>query len=125
MSLAKKEMLVILEDIQVVLEWISLLSSLSYFIMTGDLVDSKIITNVIELLETMMGFKPSELGELQIPNFLNPTFRKENWIRKYSAHVVSVREIVSIRDAEYVHGDGDLGNDDPETHLWRAKRLVK
>ena len=123
--LSTKELTTGLQDCQICLEWISLLASIAYYKIKYNFSEENLTSPLKDSIETLLGFVPEQLPSIQTPLFLSPTHRKNKWMTIMGMDVFTFQFMTSIKEAKFVHIDGDLGNDDPETHTWLSKKDIK
>jgi len=123
--LSTKELTTGLQDCQICLEWISLLASIAYYKIKYNFSEENLTSPLKDSIETFLGFVPEQLPPIQTPNFLSLAHRKNKWMTIMGMDVITFRFMTSIKEAKFVHIDGDLGNDDPETHGWLSKKDIK
>ena len=124
-QLPKKELVKGLDDAQTLFEWISALASLINHAQRIYLYDKEFEMQVTESLTVLLGFTPEALGEIQTPNFLSPFLRTQKWMEIMGMDILRFRAMKSIKEAIYVHNDGDIGNDDPKSHGWLSRDTDK
>ena len=123
--LSTKELTTGLQDCQICLEWISLLASIAYYKIKYNFSEENLTSLLKGSIETFLGFVPEQLPSIQTPLFLSPTHRKNKWMTIMGMDVITFRFMTSIKEAKFVHIDGDPRNDDPETHGWFLREVDK
>ena len=116
-NLNKKELIKGLEEIQVIFEWISLLASMTYSFLYYGLKDEVLKSRVTKNIVGVLGFTPEYLDNIQTPNFVSPAMRKQKWVEIMGMDILSFRAMTSIKQARYMHTDGDTGNDLSLIHI--------
>jgi hypothetical protein len=119
--LSPQELILGVKDCQICFEWMSVLASLAYYKLTNDFSEEAFVSPLKDSIETVLGFVPVPLSSIQTPTFLSPAHRKKKWMDIMGTDIFTLRLMTSIKEAKFVHIDGDLGNDDPESHAWFSK----
>ena len=102
-------------------ELLSVVASLVFFQIRFQLGDKDLKLKIKQIILGILGWEPEPLHPIQTPNFLSPRLRKKAWLTTLGMDVLSFRMMDSIQEAKYVHIDGDVGNDNPKTHVWYSK----
>lgn len=105
-------------------EFLSVVASLVFFQLRFQTGDKDLKLKIKQSISEILGWEPELLPPIQTPNFLSPRLRKKAWLTTLGMDVLSGRMMNSIQEAKYVHMDGDLRNDNPETHVWYAKDIA-
>jgi len=121
-DLTKKEALEMIDNCLLILEFISNTASLALGILKGTFQENNIIKNNISSgIELILGWTPPVLPLIQTPNFLSPVKRKSAWGDLLGTDPTNLIPLEFIREAEYIHVDGNPNNDDPSNHMWVSK----
>lgn len=123
-SINNKILRTTIEESLNILEWFSQIATTSLFALNLNM-DPKDLQELSEIVVSFLGWEPEPLPKIQTPNFLSPALRKKAWIRTLGFDILTLSAIDSPKDAVYMHMDGDLANDDPETHIWYAKNTAE
>lgn len=108
----------VIDDCLFCFELLSFLASVVFFKHHSGLGDETFTTQIKDCIIMILGWEPEPLPSIQTPNYLSPALRKKAWINTLGMDVLSFSMMDSIQEAKYVHIDGDLGNDNPKTHIW-------
>ena len=111
----------VIDDCLYCFELLSLVASLVFFKLHFKLGDAQLFNMIKKKIIEILGWEPEPLPSIQTPNFLSPRLRQKAWLSTLGMDVLSGSMMDSIKEARYVHIDGDVGNDDPETHVWYSK----
>lgn len=122
-DLPKRVFIEIMDDWYEFLEWISLISELTFYQLIGIHLEDDIIEDIKEAIVKFLGWIPETLPEIQKPNFLSPNLRKEAWEKILGFDIVRFKAFNSINEAKYIHIDGNIDNDNPENHIWMPKDI--
>ena len=114
----------VIDDCLYCFELMSLIASLVFFHHRAQVEDKPFTIQIKDSIIQILGWEPEPLPSIQTPNFLSPKLRKKAWFNTLGLDVLSGRMMDSISEARYVHMGGDLGNDDPNTHMWQAKDIA-
>ena len=116
-----KDLGIVVDDCLHCFELFSVVASVVFFKLHFKLGDDQLFSMIKNTIIEILGWEPEPLPKIQTPNFLSPQLRQNAWLSTLGMDVMSFNMMDSIKEARYVHIDGDMGNDDPETHVWYSK----